>query len=84
MKELKTTEIQIKNIKDFIKHKHIVKCLFLKGEIKRCIGWEVYRSINDIPFNEHKITDKYVMILDETDDIDYPEDYEKFKRGLEK
>lgn len=75
--------IKIKDIKLFLKHKHKVKKLFLENKINRCIGWEVYRSLNDIPFNEHIIKDKYIKILDETDDIDFPEDYEKFlKKGV--
>lgn len=70
--------IKVKDLNEFIKHKHIVKSLFLKGKIERCIGWEIYRSMNNIPFNEHIIKDKYIKILDDTDDIDFPEDYKKF------
>ncbi len=62
----------------FMKHKNKVKELYLKGEINRCIGWEVYRSLNNIPFEEHHITDRYFYIKDETDDIDYPVDYQRF------
>ena len=76
--------IKIKDIKTFLDHKHKVKDLYLKGIIDRCIGWEVYRSLYNIPFNEHIIKDMYVKILDGTDDIDFPEDYEKFKKGIEK
>ena len=61
-----------------MEHKNRVKELYLKNEIDRCIGWEVYRSLNNIPFNEHIINDRYFYILDGTDDIDYPEDYERF------
>ena len=70
--------IKIVNKSLFMEHKNRVKDLYLKKEINRCIGWEVYRSLNNIPFNEHIINDRYVKILDGTDDIDYPEDYEKF------
>lgn len=70
--------IKIKDRRLFYKHKDKVKRLYLKKLIPRCIGWEVYRSINNIPFIEHKITNRYVLIEDETDDIDYPADYEKF------
>ena len=70
--------IKIVNKGLFMEHKNRVKELYLKNEIDRCIGWEVYRSLNNIPFNEHIINDRYFYILDGTDDIDYPEDYERF------
>lgn len=66
----------------FMLHKNRVKRLYLSGEIKRCIGWEVYRSLNHIPFDEHRITERYYKILDGTDDIDYPEDYENFIKRI--
>ena len=74
--EIFAVKIKDKNL--FYDHKKHVKELFLKGKIGRSIGWEVYRSINKIPFNTHQITRRYVVIEDETDDIDYPEDYENF------
>lgn len=39
--------------------------------------------MHNIPFDEHQITDDYFKILDETDDIDFPEDYENFKLRME-
>lgn len=70
--------VKVVNKDLFFEHKNRVKDLYLKGEINRCIGWEVYRSLNNIPFNEHHITDRYCLINDGTDDIDYPSDYEDF------
>lgn len=75
--------IKIEDLNLFYTNKHKVKELYLEGKINRCIGWEVYRSINNIPYEEHIITNKYIKILDGTDDIDYPNDYEKFKLKLE-
>lgn len=75
--------IKIKNLDLFLTHKNKVKQLYLSGQINRCIGWEIYRSLNNIPFNEHHITDKYIKILDGTDDIDYPYEYEEFKAKIE-
>ena len=72
--------IKIVNKKDFFRHKAIVKDLYLNGKIDRCIGWEVYRSMYHIPFNEHKVFRNYCLLLDDTDDIDFPEDYEEFLR----
>lgn len=68
----------------FYAHKKKVKELYMQGRINRCIGWEVYRSIHKIPFNQHIITNRYVYIEDGTDDIDYPEDYIEFKKKYEK
>ena len=75
--------IKIENIDLFFAHKHRVKDLYLKNIINRCIGWEIYRSINNIPFDEHIINNIYTKILDGTDDIDFPFDYENFKSKLE-
>lgn len=72
--------VKVKNKKLFFKHKNIVKKMFLSKKINRCIGWEVYRSLNNIPFNIHEIKEMYHFINDLTDDIDYPEDYERFMR----
>lgn len=70
--------IKIKDIDLFLEHKHKVKELYIQGKIDRCIGWEIYRSLYNIPFNEHKILKRYIKILDDTDDIDFPDDYENF------
>ena len=75
--------IKVVNTEKFFLHKHKVKILYLEQKINRCIGWEVYRSMHNIPFDEHQITDDYFKILDETDDIDFPEDYENFKLRME-
>ena len=75
--------VKVKDTELFFKHKNRVKELYLKHEINRCIGWEVYRSLNDIPFDKHIIKDKFIEINDGTDDIDFPEDYEKFKKEKE-
>lgn len=68
--------IKIINTEEFYKHKNKVKRLYLDGKIKRCIGWEVYRSMHDIPFEEHVIGEDYIKILDGTNDLDGPADYD--------
>lgn len=70
--------VKVKDVNMFLRHKQRVKDLYLSGKIDRSIGWEIYRSINNIDFREHMITNRYIKILDETDDIDFPSDYEKF------
>ena len=75
--------IKIQNTELFFSHKNKVKDLYLSNQINRCIGWEVYRSLNNIPFDQHIISNMYIKILDETDDIDYPYEYEEFKNRIE-
>ena len=75
--------IKVNNLELFFKHKERVKRLYLTKIIDRCIGWEVYRSLHNISLKEHKITDDYIFIKDETDDIDYPTDYENFKKRIQ-
>ena len=75
--------IKIKNKELFFEHKKRVKDLYLKKEIERCIGWEVYKSLNDIPLDGYAIKDMYYLINDKTDDIDYPEDYDNFVKERE-
>ena len=43
----------------------------------------MYRSLNNIPLKQHGILKGYNLIEDGTDDIDFPEDYNRFKRKLE-
>lgn len=73
----------VNNISLFLKHKHKVKKLYLNKEIDRCIGWEIYRSLQHIPWKQHQIKNNYTLIEDETNDIDYPSDYENFKRYVQ-
>lgn len=75
--------IKVVNRDHFFHHKYKVKSLFLLDKIDRCIGWEIYRSMNNIDLDTHEITHKYIKIMDGTDDIDYPEEYEDFKRQME-
>lgn len=76
--------VKVKNLELFYKHKDIVKKMYLDRKINRCIGWEVYRSLNNIPFDQHIINNRYILINDETNDIDYPEEYEEFKAKRER
>ena len=68
----------------FKKHIEIVKRLFDEGKTCRHpIVWEVYRSINGIDINTHKLTDNVVVINDITCDIDSKNDIEKIKNNVE-
>lgn len=75
--------IKVENLLMFYMHKGIVKEMYLNGEIDRCIGWDIYKSLHDCIHAYHSIMTRYVKILDGSTDIDYPEDYEKFKEKLE-
>lgn len=48
------------------------------GTITRPPGWMLLRSWQGTPLNKHRVDAKYFMeINDETDDIDFPVDYER-------
>ena len=81
--EIEIFAIKVHNLDLFLQHKHRVKELYMQNTLNRCIGWEVYRSLYNIPFGMHQITQNYIKILDGTDDIDYPRDYENFKRKIQ-
>lgn len=67
----------------FIKHRDIVKRLFDEGKTDRHpIVWELYRSINGIDVNKHKLTNNVVIINDITCDIDTPEDIKKIEERI--
>lgn len=56
---------------------HIKKVKQLKDEGKTArepIAWELYRSMNGIDINRHILTENYIVINDETCDIDRVED----------
>lgn len=59
---------------DYIKFKeHIDRVKKLKDQGKCCrepINWELYRSLNGIDINTHKLTNNYIIINDESCDID--------------
>ena len=48
------------------------------GVIHRNCGWELYRSMTDIPLDRHELAGHFVEIDDFTDDFDYPVDYERW------
>ena len=67
----------------FKKHIEIVKRLYDEGKTCRHpIVWEVYRSMNGLDVNEHKMTTNFVAINDITCDIDGAEDVNKIKEKL--
>lgn len=75
--------VKVQDVEQFLKAKRKVKDLFMSGQIDRCIGWDVYRCINHIPFKQHKITRFYTRFIDETDDFDYPGKFRVWLRNHE-
>ena len=71
---------KIVDIELFKKHIEKVKKLYDEGKTYRHpIVWEVYRSINGIDVNEHKMTEGFVAINDVSCDIDSINDIIKLK-----
>ena len=50
---------------------------------RRPIAWELYRSINGIDVNKHKMTYNYIAINDESCDIDTKDDIIELNKRLE-
>lgn len=67
----------------FRTHRDRVKRLFDEGKTERHpIVWELYRSINGIDVNEHKLENNVVIINDITCDIDKPGDIKKIEERI--
>lgn len=67
----------------FRTHRDRVKRLFDEGKTERHpIVWELYRSINGIDVNKHKLTNNVVIINDITCDIDTPGDIKKIEERI--
>lgn len=81
--EMEIFAVKIVNKQLFMEHKNKVKQLYLDGKIQRCIGWEVYKSLNNIPLDGYAITERFYLINDSTDDIDCPKNYLDFVEKLE-
>ena len=68
----------------FKKHIDILKEIKDSGTYWRePIVWELYRSINNQDIGYHQLTKNYVIINDETEDIDSVEEIELIKNKLE-
>lgn len=65
-------------------HLNKLVSLYKSGELPRCGGWEHYRSIVGIEnLNSHEHRGNFVDIDDFTDDFDFPEDYDRWKKNYE-
>lgn len=61
----------------FKHHVDRVRQLFLEGKIPKCIGWQVYQSLVGLPFMEKRIRENFVLLKDDTEDFNSPEDYNR-------
>ena len=65
--------------------KHINKVKKMKDDglcVREPISWELYRSINNLPINEHQMSNNYIAINDISCDIDGIEDIKKIEARL--
>ena len=69
--------IKVQDGELFRMHVSKVRKLFLEGKIEKCIGWQVYQSFMNLPFDEKKIQNKYILLKDGTEDFNSPEDYNR-------
>jgi hypothetical protein len=53
-----------------------IQCVMQDGE--RYASWELYRICHGYPLREHFVGDGFTEIADETDDFDYPDDYDRW------
>jgi hypothetical protein len=59
----------------YLRNVHMLRA---RGTITRPPGWMLLRSWQGTPLNRHRVDPKYfIEINDETDDIDFPIDYER-------
>ncbi len=59
----------------FKSHVENVRNLFLKGVIKKCIGWQVYASYNNSSYEEKTIGNNFIVLNDGTIDFNEYEEY---------
>lgn len=70
--------IKVRDSKLFSAHKNNVKDSYLAGKIRKCKGWQVYQSFQGQDMNEMPvIQNDFVLIEDETKNINTPDDYEE-------
>lgn len=70
--------IKVKDSKLFKDNIDKVKDLYLKKRINGCKGWQVYQSYQNLEFDKKQIADKFIVLDDNTNDYNTPEDYEKY------
>lgn len=59
-----------------------VKCLYLKGQLKECKGWQVYQCYKNLPYDEISIEGSFSLIEDGTQGFNTFEEYAEFMKGI--
>ncbi len=59
----------------FTFHVKRVRSLYIKGVIKRCIGWQVYASYNKSSFDNKKIGNNFILLDNDTTDFNEYDEY---------
>ena len=55
-----------------------IRDAYKQGFISRCGGWEHYRAFVDTDLVEHKVGPHFYLVFDESDDFDFPSDYDEW------
>ncbi|MGX7198047.1 NTP transferase domain-containing protein [Enterococcus olivae] len=76
----KIVAIKVTDEKQMRKHCQHVRQLYLDKKIEKCIGWQLYQSFEQLPFEKRQIKGHFVLFEDETIDFNTPKDYKKFLR----
>lgn len=73
--------VKIRDEKIFKKHVTRVKKLYLDGRLKRCAGWEVYKSFTNQDFlGKIELKDKFIFVDEKTVDVNTSADYEMISK----
>jgi hypothetical protein len=70
--------VKVKNPELMRQHLQRVKELYLAGQISDCKGWQLYQSLEGLPFGQKQLAGNFVYIADETRDFNFPDDYLNF------
>ena len=73
--------ITVKDDRVFREHVDLVRNLYLKGAIEKCVGWQVYWSFTGQSFDgDVDLSRRFVELTDGTTDINTPEEYEEIEK----
>lgn len=63
---------------------HKITEVYRRGDLKRCGGWEWARAMANMNLTKHyNELNVYTIISDATNDIDFPDDYERLRKAVE-
>ena len=71
--------IKIADADLFLHHMDRVRDLFLREQIRECIGWEVYHAIQGMPLESREIGKGFICLDAQTRDFNTPEDWDAYQ-----